>query len=263
MPAQIDASAYIICRDEREFLGDCLDSLDGFREIVIVDSGSTDGTLELIAAYRERGLPIRLFERTWPGYSAQKQFALDQCTSDWCFNLDADERLTPELRTWLSTFRPAPDEAAVSLDLVDYLPGYGYPPASVHAQSQRRFVRRDRVAYRLDLRVHEGMVFRGTIRKVRGVRIRHFRSMSVAESMQKALHYAELKAQDMRDRGRRSSLATMISRPLGRFFKYYLLHRYVLCGVPGLIYSVDTAIYVFLSEAKLYRKSLGADVPPE
>jgi glycosyltransferase involved in cell wall biosynthesis len=258
----IALSAYIICKDEKDFLGDCLESLRGFREIVIVDSGSTDGTLDLIREHQARGVPIKLFEREWPGFAAQKQFALEQCTHPWCFNLDADERLTPELRDWLAKFQPG-EQAGIAFKRVDYLPGHGYPPPSVHAQFHPRLVRKERARYDLDLRVHEGLIFDGPVEKVTGPRMLHYRTLSVAEAMEKATGYAELKARDMRDRGRKASFATMTIRPLGRFIKFYLLQRFFLCGLPGLIYSIEAAIYVFLTEAKLYRKSLGPNAPPE
>lgn len=262
MSSPIDISAYIICKDERDFLGDCLESLRGFREIVIVDSGSTDGTLELIRDHQARGFPIRLFERAWPGFAAQKQFALEQCTGPWCFGIDADERLSDELRAWLASLNPA-DKAAYAFRRVDYLPGYGYPPPIVHAQFHPRLVRKDRARYTLDLRVHEGLIFDGPVERVAGPRMLHYRTLSIAEAARKASDYAELKAQDLRDRGRTAGFAALTIRPLGRFLKYYLLQRFLLCGIPGLIYSVEAAIYVFLTEAKLYRKALGPDAPPE
>ena len=98
----IPISAYIICKNERRVLGKCLDSLEGVHDIVVVDSGSTDGTLDLIRDYQRRGFPLRLFEREWHGYAAQKQFALDQCRHDWRLNLDADERLNDDLRLALA-----------------------------------------------------------------------------------------------------------------------------------------------------------------
>ena len=68
-------SAFIICVNEERYIGNCIESLDLCREIVIVDSGSTDGTLPLIQSYIDKGWPIRLFSEPWRGYAGQKQFA--------------------------------------------------------------------------------------------------------------------------------------------------------------------------------------------
>ena len=96
-------SAFIICQNEVAVLGECIESLDFCREIVIVDSGSTDGTLALIESYAAQGYPIRLISNAWPGFARQKQFALEQCREPWCLSMDSDERLDPQRR---HTFRP-------------------------------------------------------------------------------------------------------------------------------------------------------------
>src|SRR5690606_32494469 len=87
---RIPLSAFIICHNEEKYLGECIESLAECAEIVIVDSGSTDGTIPLIQSYVDRGWPIRLFKEPWRGYAGQKQFALEQCRQEWCFNIDAD-----------------------------------------------------------------------------------------------------------------------------------------------------------------------------
>jgi len=74
--SKLPISAFIICQNEDAYLGRCIESLSDFSEIVIVDSGSTDGTLALVQSYADKGWPIRLIEETWRGYACQKQFAL-------------------------------------------------------------------------------------------------------------------------------------------------------------------------------------------
>ena len=79
-------------------IGACLASLDSCAEIIVVDSGSTDATLDIVRDFSARGWPIKLIERDWPGYAKQKQFALEQATQPWVLSIDADEWLDDALR---------------------------------------------------------------------------------------------------------------------------------------------------------------------
>src|SRR5262252_3711020 len=86
-------SAIVITFNEEHNIAAALQSLSWAEEIVIVDAESTDRTAEIAAAFTDR-----IFVRPWPGYSAQKNFAAEQAENDWIFSLDADERVTPELK---------------------------------------------------------------------------------------------------------------------------------------------------------------------
>ena len=81
--SKLPISAFIICQDEERYLGNCIESLADFSDIVIVDSGSSDGTIRLVQSYIDNGWPIRLFHEKWRGYAAQKQFALELCQEKW------------------------------------------------------------------------------------------------------------------------------------------------------------------------------------
>jgi glycosyltransferase involved in cell wall biosynthesis len=253
-------SAFIVCKNEAAVIGACLDSVDFCREIVIVDSGSTDGTLDMIEAYRKRGFPIRLIEREWPGYAKQKQFALDQCSEPWCLNLDADERLDPELKAVLSAM-PLDDAALSSYAMRrrDYLPGYGYQPPAVHSKAFVRLVRKGTARFDETTLVHEALKGEGRVTTVPSGAILHFRNMSIKEEAAMASAYSDLKAREQFARGRRTSPSKLVFKPLGRFLMSYVAHRNFLCGVPGLIYAAMFAQYSFLTEAKLYRLSLGLE----
>lgn len=250
----IAISAYIVCKNEVSTIGECIESLESLAEIVIVDSGSTDGTLDLISDFRRRGYPIRLFHRDWDGFARQKQFALEQCRSEWCLNVDCDERLDMRFKQAMLHFAFADTGVGgYAITRVDYLPGYGYPPAVVHAQKLMRLVRRETARYDLDLLVHEGLIVDGSIKPFPAGRILHFRDISISEEMKKAATYSDLKAKGSFGRGKTSSLAKIASKSLARFLKVYVLHRYAVCGTPGFIYAANAAIYVYWSEAKLYR----------
>lgn len=257
-------SAFIICKNEAAVLGECLQSLDFCRDIVIVDSGSTDGTLELIRSYVDQGYPIRLFEQEWLGFARQKQFALDQCREPWCLNLDCDERLDPALKSALAAM-PLEQSALSAYALAgrDYLPGYGYPPAAVRAKAHVRLVRRGSARYDESRLVHEALRGAGPAHTVRSGAILHFRNLSLSEEVEKANRYATLKARQQFARGKRSNLFKIALKPLGWFLKTYIGHRYFLCGTPGFIYAAVLAHYSFLTEAKLFRLSLGEAAPPE
>ena len=103
------ASAAIICLNEAACIGKCLQSLRGFAEIIVVDSGSTDGTLAIVDEFARRGFPVRLVSQPWLGYARQKQFALDEAAQPWIFSVDADEWLDDELRASLPSLMAADD----------------------------------------------------------------------------------------------------------------------------------------------------------
>jgi glycosyltransferase involved in cell wall biosynthesis len=262
MRKTVPISAFIICKNEASTLGPCLESLDICEEIVVVDSGSTDGTLELIEGYRERGLPIRLIHNEWPGFPRQKQFALDQCTSTWCLNIDSDERLDEDLRAELLALDLEKSEvAAYSMRRPDYLPGYGYPPDSVHAKYHCRLVRKG-ARYDLTLLVHESLIVEGEVRQLKRGRLLHYRNLSLQEDFSKLNSYSRLKAIQSHQRGKTSNVFKIAFKPLAQFFKLYFMQRFFLCRTPGFVLAISVAGYVFMTEAKLWR--LGLDnVPAE
>lgn len=257
-------SAFIICKNERDVIGPCIESVDFCHEIVIVDSGSTDGTIELVEAYRSKGYPIRLIRRGWPGFAKQKQFAMDQCSGPWCIMLDADERLDADLKQAIAALPAQIDDvSAFSIKEREYIVGYGYTPWYVHARFNIRLIKKGTASFDEKAMVHESLIIDGPVQKLRGGTILHHRALSITDDATRTSTYAALKARQTFQAGRRTNLRRLIFAPAGRFAKSYFLQRFFLCGKAGFIYSAMLAQYAFLTEARLYRFSLGEDAPEE
>ena len=257
---RINASVYIICRDEAQAIGDCLASVARFADIVVVDSGSTDGTLEIVHALIGKGLPVRLFERPWPGYAKQKQFALETCARRWCLNLDADERIDGELAEAIADVVTSNDEpVAYQLTRREWLPGYGF----VHPwAAQTRIVRlidRDHASYDSAQHVHESPTYNGRCGRIVRGSIWHKPRLTIEQIVDKQNVYSTLKARMSLEKGKSGRPWRMLTSPIGYFLKYFVLKRYFLCGWAGYAISALHAQYAFQSAWKTWCSHPGED----
>lgn len=256
-------TAAIICKDEAELIGACLDSLDFCAEIVVVDSGSTDGTVEIVERYRASGFPIKLISQEWLGYAGQKQFALDQATQPWQFVVDADEKVDGELRDAIVATVAAndPEVSAWYVRRCDWLTGYGPAHRWVLHNRILRLLRAGKVRFDPDRTIHEDFLVEGSTALIRRGLLLHMRDLSMEDEVARANRYSTEKCAMRLAQGERASALHLFFTPPFTFLKFYLLKRYFLCGRPGFIYAKMMMIYSFLTEAKSYRASL--DTRPE
>ena len=255
-------SAFIICVNEERYIGNCIESLRDCREIVIVDSGSTDGTMSLIQSYIEKGWPIRLFSEPWRGYAGQKQFALDQCREEWCFNIDADERMDDALRAILPDLLAAEDVVGWRIARRPYLIGYGYTPTHIHERRNLRLIRRGRGHYDLAQKVHEGMRPEGHVEPALKGSLLHFRLLPLDKQILKENKYSSLKADQLVEAGQRPRRLRLVFNPPLYFLRLYLRNGLWRCGFPGFIEAMTGALYSFLTEAKIFQRNAMRDAPP-
>jgi glycosyltransferase involved in cell wall biosynthesis len=252
---KLPISAFIICLNEEAYIGNCIESLAGFAEIVIVDSGSTDGTAALIQSYIDKGWPIRFIFETWRGYAGQKQFALEQCTQPWCFNIDADERLDRALRSILPQLIDVPmDTVGWRVARRPYLIGYGYTPENVRERKNLRLVRQGKGRYDLAQKVHEGIVADGTVGNSREGSLLHYRPLIIDDQILKENKYSTLKADQRIAEDRKPRVSSLLFSPWLYFLRLYFKNGLWRCGVPGFIEAVTGAIYAFLTQAKMYQR---------
>lgn len=252
---KLPLSAFIICLNEIEYLGNCIESLDCCEEIIIVDSGSTDGTQELINEYAEKGFPIRLIHNDWPGYAAQKQFALEQCTQEWCLSIDADERLDNALKEALPNLIEAPDDVAGwRIARRPYLIGYGYTPEWARERKNLRLLRKGAGAFDLSHKVHEGIRTDGLVRDSKKGSLLHYRPLPIEEQILKENKYSSLKVETRLEKGIKPSLGKLLINPPTYFLRLYFRTGLWRCGVPGFIQAMTGGIYSFLTEAKMFQR---------
>ena len=237
-------SVTLITRDAAGRLADCLASVAFADEIVVVDSGSIDDTVEFA---RRHG--ARVLQHEWLGFGPQKQFAVDAASHDWVLCVDADERVSPELREQIVSELKAPRGFVYAIPrrnrfLGRWLRhGEGYPDWSV------------RLFHRAHARwgsepVHEKVVCRSPVLKLSGDLLN-----DSAETLEKYLdkqnRYTSLQAEAMHAEGRRANALQLTISPVLRFFKYYVLRLGFLDGVPGLVHIAIGCMNSFNKYAKL------------
>jgi len=244
MSGPLPLSLCVITRDAAAEIADCLASAPFAGEVVVVDSGSRDDTVEIA---RRRG--ARVIERAWPGFGAQKQFAVGAATHDWVLCLDADERVTPELATSIAREMEAPRAAAYALArrnrfLGRWLAhGEGYPDWNLRLFDRRR-------ARWSEDPVHEHVLAEGLVIRLRGDLL-HASAESLDDYLAKQNRYTTLQAAAMHARGERAGLARLVLSPLVRFARFYVLKLGFLDGVAGLVHIAIGCQNSFLKYAKL------------
>ncbi|GMV28249.1 MAG: beta 1,4 glucosyltransferase [Rhodanobacteraceae bacterium] len=240
-------SACIITFNEIDRIDDCIASLAFCDEIVVVDSGSADGTAERAAA-----LGARVVRRAFDGYRRQKDFAVTQAQHDWVLCLDADERVTPRLRDAIETARNAGFAAAGYrfARATDYF-GAFLRHGNAYPDRVLRLFDRRRGGWRGDREIHEHVSVDGPVTRLSGD-LEHRAYRSLADQLRRLERYAQLMAEHEHARGRRARLVNLVVNPLWRFLRGYLLRAGFLDGWRGLIYAWVEANYVRQKFIKLW-----------
>ncbi|MGE3345352.1 MAG: glycosyltransferase family 2 protein [Vicinamibacterales bacterium] len=244
-------TATVITLNEARHIQDCLASLAFADEVIVVDSGSTDGTPELA-----RTAGARVIERGWPGYSAQKDFAASQATHDWILSVDADERVTPALAEEVQRAAAAPgDHAGFRVPRVTFHLGRWIRTTDWYPDYQLRLYDRRR-AHWAARKVHESVTADGPVGRLTQ-ELEHYAYRDIAHHFDTMQRYTTLAAEQMYEQGRRTGLGALLLHPPFAFLRNYVLKRGFLDGAPGVIISAMNAHYVFLKFAKLWAMQSG------
>ncbi len=242
----IKASVYIICCNEEQHIERVLENVKEFDEVILVDSGSHDKTLEIA----QRFANVVIHHQPWFGYAKQKAFALSQCKNLWVLNLDADELLSDELKNDIKNAIALDNCDALSCSLSEVFLGKSSHRFSKHAD-KIRFFKKALGRYNLDILVHESISVRGKIHHANGV-IYHYGLTSIETMIKKNNEYSTLAALTKFARHKRFNIFKLVCIFLWAFFRAYFLKRLFLNGARGFIHSMSIGFYAFLKEAKLY-----------
>lgn len=252
-------SVVVITRDEERNIAECLASVSFADEVVVVDSGSTDATVQIAQAAGAKVL------RTddWPGFGPQKNRALAQATHDWVLSIDADERVTPALREEIASVVAA---AAPRFDAWDiprrssfcgkYMSHSGWYPDRV-----TRLFRRGKGRFSDDL-VHERVIAQGPLGHLRSDLL-HTTYPDLETMLAKLDRYSTASALAMHEAGARSSLAGALVRGLWAFIRTYALRLGFLDGRMGLVLAIsvaETTYYKYLKLSLLGQRESGPRV---
>ena len=232
-------TATLICRDEAHHIEAALASVAWCDEIIVIDSGSTDGTVDIA-----RRLANNVIVREWPGYAAQKEFAAAQASHDWILSIDADERVSEALASEIRAVLAAePREAAFRIPRMTRHFGRWLRTTDAYPDYQVRLYDRRRARWK-PLQVHESVSADGPVGTLRNDLL-HEGDDTIDARKEKLRHYAELSAREMHAKGRRGGAMSLLLHPPAAFLRSYVLRRGFLDGAAGFRVSWLQAYYVY------------------
>lgn len=245
----IKFSVNIICYNEAENIRDCLESVKWADEIVVVDSHSTDGTTEVCRKYG-----ARIYQEGFTGYGKLRNIAIEKSSHDWILSLDADERVTPELKEEIfREFERGPTADAYAIPRKSHFLGRWiwscgwYPDYRSTQLFHRKSGQYTEVLnddhFELNAESRKGYLKN---------HILHYTYKDIDQYLAKMERYTTLKAEQMKKDGRRFSPHQLVTHPAFMFFKMYFLRRGFMQGKVGLILSLLYMYYTFLKYAKLW-----------
>jgi glycosyltransferase involved in cell wall biosynthesis len=242
---QPSISVIVITLNEAENIRACLQSVAWADEIVIVDAGSGDGTLEICREFTDK----ILVNRDWGGFGHQKNLALHQATGDWVLSLDADERISSQLQQIIKETVAAPDADAYALPRQAYFLGTAMRHGGWWPDYVLRLFRREAGEFS-NVLVHETVLVQGSIKKLKEPII-HYSYVSLEQLLAKINAYSTAGAAQAHAKQKRGGLAKALGKGCWAFFRAYCLRAGFLDGSAGLIAAIGKAEETYYRYLKL------------
>jgi glycosyltransferase involved in cell wall biosynthesis len=239
-------SVTIITKNEAANIAAAIGSVAWAEDVLVVDCGSTDATVEIA---RARG--ARVVHRDWRGFADQKNFAAGQAAHDWVLSLDADERVTPMLaEEILALLASDPSHGGYRIPRVSYYLGRWIRTTDWYPDTQLRLYNRTRGSWGAR-RVHESVTVEGGAGRLKH-EIQHWPYRDIAHHVDTMNRYTTLAAEELFEEGSRSGIGSILTLPAATFARNYVLRRGFTQGTTGFVVSVLNSYYVLLKYLKLW-----------
>lgn len=242
---KLPISVFIVTKDEECNIARLLESCAVMDEIIIVDSGSTDKTIEIAKEY-----DVKVVHNDWPGYAKQKFYAMSLCKNEWVLNLDADEELTPELIKRFSQVITEGKYNSVRCQRNDIFMG---KPFSKYTKKPNncRLYKKELAVFDTTRLAHESADVEGSQLFIKEA-FNHYGYSGIKEITDKNNTYSSLKSKEKFIKEKKASLVKLIFIFPLIFVKTYIIQGYIFSGFRGFVMGILTAYYMFIKEAKLY-----------
>ncbi len=242
-------SVIVIVFNEENVLAGCLESVSWADEIIVVDSGSTDKTLDVARKYTDK----IYVEADWKGFGIQKQRAQSHALGRWILSIDADERVTSELRDDILSIVSL-DDAAYSMPILPWCFGRFIRHGGWYPASKVRLYPRLRAHYGCQ-RVHEKLEYEGEleIRQLKGDLL-HYTYRNIEHYLLKSAHYAAVWAAQREVKGKRASLLQGVLHAMTCFLRMYIFRAGFLDGKQGFLLAALSAHSTFVKYADLWTR---------
>ncbi|MDH5572806.1 MAG: glycosyltransferase family 2 protein [Gammaproteobacteria bacterium] len=248
--AEMPLSVIIICLNEEASIKDCLESVKWVDEIIVVDSGSTDRTLEIARQYTDKVF----VEIDWQGYGIQKQRAQDKATGRWILSIDADERVSTELRIEIESVIQGDANAAYSMPILPFCFGRFIRHGGWYPAPKVRLYPRDKAHYGSQ-QVHEKLEYKYEIpvKQLTGDLL-HYTYRDLEHYLVKSAHYAAVWASQRQVKGKKASLSQGAIHALTCFLRMYILRAGFLDGKQGFLLAALSSHSTFVKYADLWTR---------
>ncbi|WP_370897563.1 glycosyltransferase family 2 protein [Chryseobacterium gossypii] len=245
-------SGLIITYNEEKNIREVLGCFDFCDEIIVVDSFSTDNTLEIAKSFQN----VKIIENKFEDFTRQRNLALDHAKNDWVLFLDGDERITPQLREEIiNELNKADKKDAYYFYRKFFFAGKPIHFSGTQTDKNFRLFRKSKARYITEKKVHETLKVDGTIGELKN-KLLHYSVTDYKSYRQKMILYGILKGQELAARGKRFNVLTQYSKTAFKFFKAYILRLGILDGKEGYQLSYLQSLSVFETYESLKRSKI-------